>query len=203
MKTVVLDLGGVLIDWDPRALYRDLLPAAEVDGFLAEIGFAEWNHAQDAGEHSWADAVEALAERHPHRRELIAAYPARFAETLVGPIEGSVAVLHELHARRTPLLALTNWSVETFAHARAVFDFLGLFDAIVVSGEERVAKPDERLFRVLLERHRLDPADTFFVDDAPANVATAARLGMTARLFTTPEALRRDLVAAGLLDDRG
>jgi 2-haloacid dehalogenase len=200
--TVVLDLGGVLIHWDPRHLYRRLMPEDEVDDFLEEIGFREWNHAQDASSRPWAEAVELLAARHPHRRELIAAYPSRFGETLLGPIEGTVEILHELHAAGTPLLALTNWSAETFGHARARFGFLELFDGIVVSGEEEVAKPDPRIFAVLVDRFDLDPARTLFVDDVPANVDAAAAAGLQAVQFTSPAALRDDLTACGVLAPR-
>jgi 2-haloacid dehalogenase len=196
--TVVFDLGGVLIDWDPRYLYRQLLPDDEVEAFLDEIGFAAWNHAQDAGG-TWSEAVAAHVARHPHRRELIEAYPQRFLETLGGPIPGTVAILEELHARGVPLLALTNWSAETFRIARREFGFLDLFDAIVVSGEERVAKPDPRIFQILLDRHGLDAAHTIVIDDAPANVTAAREAGLVAIRYESPSALREQLVAAGLL----
>lgn len=200
VDAVVFDLGGVLVEWDPRLLYRSMLGADEaVDEFLDEVGFAEWNHAVDAGERTWAEAVEQLAAEHPHRRDLIAAYPARFAETLAGPIEGTVALLRELHHDGIRLVALTNWSVELFPHARDRFDFLGLFEGIVVSGEERVAKPDPRIFELLIERYRLDPARTLFVDDRADNVDAARRAGLRGTVFTDPAALRRELSAAGLL----
>lgn len=200
ITTVVFDLGGVLIDWDPRHLYRQLLATDEdVDRFLDEVGFVAWNHGVDAGASTWAEAVEALAADHPHHRELIAAYPARFAETLVGPIDGSVEVLHELAAQGTRLLALTNWSAETFPVARDRFDFLHVFDAIVVSGEEGVAKPDAAVFGVLVDRHGLDPGATVFVDDRPANIDAAQDIGMVGVLFTSPQQLRADLEAVGAL----
>ncbi|MGZ4597965.1 MAG: HAD family hydrolase [Actinomycetes bacterium] len=196
-STVVFDLGGVLIDWDPRHLYRRLLPDDEIDDFLDEIGFAEWNHAQDAGG-SWDEAVEALAARHPHRRELIAAYPRRYPETMAGPIEGTVRLLTQLRAAGTRLLALTNWSAETFHHAVSTFGFLEMFEDIVVSGVEGVAKPDPRLFTLLIERFALVPAETVFIDDSAANVAAAAELGLTALRFRDPDALRADLRRLGL-----
>jgi 2-haloacid dehalogenase len=196
---VVFDLGGVLIDWDPRYLYRRLLPPEEVDPFLDEVGFAAWNHEQDAGG-SWTSAVAKHSALFPHRRDLLAAYPARFAETLDGPIEGNVEILRELHDRGTRLLALTNWSAETFPHAEETFDFLRWFEGVVVSGVEGVAKPDPVLFRLVLDRYRLDPAATVFVDDSPANVEAAAGLGLRALLFHDPETLRRDLSRLGLLD---
>ena len=198
IDTVVFDLGGVLIDWDPRYLYRRLMPEDEVDAFLDEIGFAAWNHAQDAGG-SWADAVAAHAALHPHRRELIEAYPERFVDTLGGPIPGTVAILDELHAAGVPLLALSNWSAETFQVARREYAFLDLFDAIVVSGEEQVAKPDRRIFAILIERHRLDAAHTLFIDDSEANIAAARSAGLVTIHYESPGRLREQLVRFGLL----
>ena len=199
---VVFDLGGVLIRWDPHHLYRQLMPEDEVDAFLDEVGFHAWNHEQDAGA-SWGPAVEEHAALFPHRRELLAAYPARFAESLDGPVEGTVAILAELHAAGTRLVALTNWSAELFPHAEATFDFLVLFEGIVVSGREGVAKPDPAAFDLLLSRYDLDPARTVFVDDSPANVAAAAAAGFIALAFTTPDRLRADLTRLGLLDGAG
>jgi 2-haloacid dehalogenase len=200
VDAVVFDLGGVLVEWDPRHLYRSMLGRDEdVEEFLDEVGFAEWNSTVDAGDWTWAEAVEDLTARHPHRRELIAAYPARFTETLAGPIEGSVEVLRELHRAGVRLVALTNWSVELFPHARERFDFLELFEGIVVSGEERLAKPDRRIFELLLDRHRLDPARTVFVDDREDNVAAARAAGMRGLVFRDPDTLRSDLAGLGLL----
>lgn len=198
--SVVFDLGGVLIDWDPRLLYRTLLPAEEVEAFLAEVEFDAWNHEQDAGRAA-AEAVAAAAARFPHRRELLAAYFERFPETLAGELDGSVQVLDELRRRgEVRLLALTNWSAELFPHARERFSFLDWFEGVVVSGEERVAKPDPRIFAVLIERYALDPARTIYVDDRAVNVEAARAAGLTGELFTDPAALRAALQARGLLD---
>jgi 2-haloacid dehalogenase len=202
LTAVVFDLGGVLIDWDPRHLYRRLMPEHEIDGFLAEIGFAEWNHAQDAGA-PWAGAVESLCARHPHRRELIAAYPKRYNETLAGAIAGTVDILTALHDRGTRLLALTNWSAETFPSARAEFDFLEIFEGIVVSGEEGVAKPDPRLFQVLIDRFELTPEATVYIDDSAVNVDAAAGHGFVALRFRDPDYLGEDLRRLGLLPAHG
>jgi len=202
ITTVVFDLGGVLIDWDPRYLYRKLMAEDEVEPFLAEIGFFAWNHAQDAGG-PWSDAVEALATEHPHRRDLIAAFPDRFPETLGGAIEGTVALLEELRRAGTRLLALTNWSSETFPVARDTFGFLEHFEGIVVSGEEGVGKPDPALFQILLERYALVPHQTVFIDDSAANVSAAAELGLVALRFSDPGRLRADLSRLGLLDGAG
>jgi 2-haloacid dehalogenase len=195
---VVFDLGGVLVDWDPRYLYRQLLPADEVEGFLAEVDFAAWNLRADAGGR-WADAVAEHAARFPHRADLLAAYPARFRETLGGEVPGTVELLRDLHETGVRLLALTNWSAETFPHARAMFAFLSLFEDVVVSGEERLAKPDLALFRLVLDRYHLDPARTVFVDDSPRNVAAAADAGLLALRFHDAPRLRADLARLGLL----
>lgn len=201
--TVVFDLGGVLIDWDPRYLYRQLLGTdAEVEAFLDEVGFADWNHSVDAGSTTWADAVDALSAAHPRHRDLIEAYPARFAETLAGPVAGSVEVLRELHGQGVRLLALTNWSAETFPVARERFDFLGLFEDVVVSGAEQVAKPDPEIFALLVRRHGLDPARTLFVDDKQANIDAAETAGLVGLLFTDARTLRADLESAGVLRRR-
>ena len=199
IEAMIWDLGGVLIRWDPRAAYRTLLPDAEIDQFLEEIGFVAWNHANDAGR-PMAAAIEQLAGRFPHRRALIEAYQERFAATLIGPVPGSVQVLQRLRdAGTVRLLALTNWSADTFHHARRDYDFLAWFEAIVVSGEEGMAKPEPELFRRMVERHRLDAASTLFVDDSAANVDAARSVGITALPFTGAGRLEANLVRLGLL----
>jgi 2-haloacid dehalogenase len=199
VKAVVFDLGGVLIDWDPRYLYRKLLAdEAAVEEFLATVCTPEWNAELDRGR-PFAEGVAELVERHPVHAAAIAAYHERWPEMLGGDIPGTVELLAELRAAGVPLFALTNWSAETIGFARARFEFLGWFDGVVVSGEERLVKPDPRLFRRLLDRFGLAAEATLFVDDAPANVAAARRLGLDAVHFTGPGQLRRDLTGRGLL----
>jgi 2-haloacid dehalogenase len=198
-SAVVFDLGGVLIDWDPRRLYRKLLPdAASVEAFLAEVCTADWNYQQDAGR-TCAEAVAELSARHPDRAELIAAYYGRWEEMLGGALEGAVAILEELDAAGMPLYALTNWSRETFPIARARFPFLARFRGILVSGEERLAKPDPRIYRLLLDRYRLDPAGCIYIDDHLANVDAAHAAGMTGIRFESAEQLRRELAGRSIL----
>jgi len=195
IKAVVLDLGGVLIDWDPRYLYRKLLAdEAAVEEFLATVCTPEWNAEQDRGR-PFAEGVAELVERHPAHAAAIAAYAERWPEMLAGEIGGSVEVLAELRAAGVPLYALTNWSAETFVVARERFEFLGWFDGVLVSGEERMIKPDPRFFKLLQDRFGLAPEATFYVDDSEANVAAARRLGFDAVRFTGPEQLRRELAA--------
>ena len=198
-KAVVFDLGGVLIDWDPRYLYRKLLAdEAAVEEFLATVCTPEWNAELDRGR-PFAEGVAELVERHPEHAAAIAAYHERWPEMLAGDLPGTVEVLAELRAAGVPLYALTNWSAETFAITRGRFEWLDWFDALLVSGEERMTKPDPAFFRLLLDRFGLDPGATVFVDDSEANVAAARELGIDAVRFTGPDRLRRELSARRIL----
>jgi 2-haloacid dehalogenase len=197
---VVFDLGGVLIDWNPRHLYRKLFVGEEaaMEDFLATVCTPEWNRCQDAGR-SFVDGARLLKVQYPEKAELIDAYGARFDEMLAGPIAGSVDILAELRDRGTPLYGLTNWSAETFAPARERFAFLSWFWGILVSGEVKIIKPDPRMFELLIERFAIDPYDTVYIDDAEVNTAAARPFGIHAIHFTIPAALREELVELELL----
>ena len=201
IDAVVFDLGAVLIDWNPRYLYRRLFDGDEVamERFLTEVCTPEWNRRQDAGR-TWAEAVESLVAEHPDQADLIRAYRSSWLEMLGGSIDGTVAIFDELRARGVPLFALSNWSTETWPMAVERFPFLGGFTDILISGEAGVAKPDPRIYRILIERDRLDPARTVFIDDVPANVEGARAAGFVGIVFTDPDSLRRELVGLGLLD---
>ncbi|RUL62604.1 HAD family phosphatase [Dyella dinghuensis] len=200
MDTVIFDLGNVLIAWDPRRLYRSLIEdEAQMEWFLREVCNSEWNEQQDAGR-PWAEGTALLRARFPKHAELIDAYHLRWKETLVGPIDGSVAILAELKARGVRLLALTNWSQETFPVAQRLYPFLQWFEGIVVSGEERLVKPDPRIYQRLLERYAVDPATTLYIDDSARNVAAAEALGMHGWWFRDPAGLRERLVELGVLE---
>jgi 2-haloacid dehalogenase len=196
---VVFDLGGVLIDWNPRYLYRQLIDDEQrIERFLAEVCHPKWNEEQDRGR-SFAEAIEEAVARHPGERALIEAYHHRWDEMLAGPIRGSVEILRELKQAGFELHALTNWSVEKFPIARERYDFLDWFESILVSGEVGLIKPDPRIFRLLLESIGRSAADSVYVDDNATNVAAALALGFDAIHFRDPERLRRDLVRRGVL----
>lgn len=198
VDTVVFDLGGVLVDWDPRYLYRSLFDdEAAMERFLAEVCTPEWNLAQDAGR-PWAEAVAMLSAQHPRHAEHIAAYRTRWLDTLRGPIQPTVDLLGELREQGVRLYALTNWSQETFPLARERFDFLGWFEGIVVSGEEQLIKPDPEIFRRLIQRYAIEPAHTLYIDDSLRNVAAAEALGMHGWHFQSADALRAHMRALGL-----
>jgi 2-haloacid dehalogenase len=199
-RAVVFDLGGVLIDWDPRHLYRKLFGGDDVamENFLATVCTHEWHRHHDAGR-SFAEGARLLKLLHPDKAELIDAFGARADEMIAGPIVGTLAVLQELHHRGTPLYALSNWPAESFPLARRRFDFLGLFCGILISGEEGVSKPDRRIYELLIERCAIDPESAIYIDDSPANVAAARPFGSHTIRFTDPPALRADLTELGLL----
>jgi 2-haloacid dehalogenase len=197
---VVFDLGGVLIDWDPRHLYRKLFAGDEaaVEHFLANVCTHEWNRSQDAGR-SFAEGARLLKADHPDKAALIDAYCARFDEMMPGPIAGSVDILAELKALGTPLYCLTNFSAETYPATFERFEFLRWFEGILVSGEVGIIKPDPRIFELLIERFAMDPRRAVYIDDVEANVTAARPFGIHAIRFTTAAALRSELVELGLL----
>ena len=199
-QVVVFDLGGVLIDWNPRYLYRQLIEdEAAMELFLTEVCHATWNEEQDRGR-SFAAALEEAIARHPGQRALIEAYHHRWEEMLAGPLAGSVAILEELKDAGCELHALTNWSAEKFPIARERYAFLTWFETIVVSGEHGLIKPDPKIFELLLERIGHRASECIYVDDNPKNVEAAAALGFDAVRFASPEELRRDLVRRGALE---
>jgi 2-haloacid dehalogenase len=204
IEAVVFDLGGVIIDWNPRHLYRKLFPGDEagMERFLAEVCTPEWNAALDRGR-PFAEGIAELKAAHPDRVPLIEAYRDRWIEMLDGAIPGSVEILGELRERGVPFYALSNWSAETYPEAEPRFDFLAWFRGVLISGEVGVAKPEPAIFERLCERFRLQPGTTLFVDDAPPNVEAARGLGFAAALFRGAPDLRARLVAAGLLDGLG
>ena len=200
---VVYDLGGVLIDWNPRHLYRKLIEdETTMEWFLAEVCHTAWNEEQDRGR-SFAAAIEEAAARHPEYRPLIEAYFERWAEMMAGEIEGAVAILEELRTSGHELHALTNWSAETFPHARERFAFLDWFESILVSADVGLIKPDPAIFRLLLQRIGRTPAECIYIDDNPKNVASAAALGLDAIAFQGAAELRAELEGRGLLDGTG
>ena len=200
IKNIVFDLGGVLVDWNPRYLYRKIFNTeAEVDWFLEYICTGEWNAQQDAGR-TMAEATQLLLERHPEHQHEIIAYYDRWTEMFSGPIEGTVQILDELKAKSDyRLLALTNWSAETFPTALKLFDFFSWFEGIVVSGDEKLIKPDHRLYQVLFDRYDIQPQETVFIDDTLPNVYAAAELGVRSIHFSSPEQLQLDLRDTGVL----
>ena len=203
IKALLFDLGNVLIEWEPRQLYRKIFGGdhAAMEYFLEHICSSEWNRRIDAGL-PFAHAVAELQQRHPDHAGPIAAWQQRWPEMLGGPIEGTVAILRETRAAGYRVCALSNWSAETFPIARMRFEFLQWFERIVVSGEVGLAKPDPAIFELALRECALEPSTTLFIDDVPENVATARTLGLQAIRFEHPGQLRTELARLGVLGAR-
>lgn len=199
MKTIVFDLGGVLIDWNPRYLYKKIFACEEeMEWFLQTVCPPAWNVRQDAGR-PFVEGILEAKEKYPKYAPQIEAYFSRWDEMLGGCVKGSPEILRDVKARGHKTYALTNWSAETFPLACAKFGFLSEFDGIVVSGAEKLAKPDPAIFKRLLERFNLNAPDCIFIDDNADNVAAAAQLGFETVLFTDAPSLRRELVERGVL----
>ena len=196
---VVFDIGNVLVHWEPRALYRKIFATeAEVDWFIANVCNSAWNLEQDRGR-SFAAAVREATARFPEHAEAIAAYDLRWHETVPGPIDGTVEILEDPRQRSTPLYAISNFNQDKFRETLERFAFLGVFRDIVVSGDERILKPDPAIYRLRLDRNSLAASSCVFIDDSEKNVRGAEAVGMKAIHFTTPDALRTELAGMGLL----
>jgi len=199
IKNIIFDLGGVLIDWNPRYVFKDYFMTEEAtEHFLKHICSPEWNEKQDAGR-TFADATIALIAEFPHYDAEIRQYYGRWEDMLADDLPDTVQLLGRLLDSGTyRVLALTNWSEESFPVALAKFDFLHKFEGILVSGTERLAKPDPAIFHLMCERYDLIPSQTIFIDDNIRNVDSANQLGFHAIHFLHAEDLRTQLVTRGV-----
>jgi 2-haloacid dehalogenase len=199
IEAVVFDIGGVLLDWSPRHLYRKLFDdEEEMSAFLDEVCTMAWHDAHDRGR-PFDESCAELAARHPDHAELIWAWARRSEEMIAGPITGSVEILRQLKARGVPCYALTNMEAETYPRRLRTYDFMALFDGAVVSALEGVAKPDVEIFERLLERFGLTAARTLMIDDSARNLEVARSLGMRTVHFRTAAELRSALEERRLL----
>lgn len=195
----VFDVGGVLMDWSPFHLTDRMgFDRAEAQAVLDEIGFEAWNMALDGG-NLWAPSVESLAGAFPQHADFITALDKRWPETVSGLIEGSVSLLEQLLLRDEPVYAITNFSSEKWRLSLDLFPILQRFDGVIVSGDEKLLKPDPAIYWKLIDRYDLQPKSCVFIDDRQDNVDGAKSIGMDAVRFTTPERLRADLKERALL----
>lgn len=192
-KIVVFDVGAVLIDWNPDYLYRKLIiDDAERAHFFENVCTREWNVLQDGGR-TWADGVAERIAKFPGHADLIRAYDTRWTEMISGAVHDVVAIKAELRAQGIPTYAITNFSSEKWVIAQENYPFLKEFDGVIVSGDEKLLKPDPRIYHVLLNRYGLDAASCFFIDDVPANIEAAKAVGMAGHVFTNAADLRKSL----------
>jgi len=198
LRAVVFDLGGVLVDWDPRYLYRKLIPdEAEKEAFLGAICTQTWNQEQDRGR-SLQAGTQWLIKRHPEQQPLIEAFYGRWNEMMAGAMPGSEALFEDVRATNLGVFALSNWSSETFPLAEARFEFLRRFDDRLISGHEGLIKPDPAIFELALERFSLQPDTAVFIDDVEVNVQAANSNGFIGIHFRSAPQVRAELIAAGV-----
>ena len=183
IRNIIFDFGGVLLDWNPRYLYREYFhDDAKMEWFLANVCNADWNIQQDAGR-PFSEAVSLLEKKYPEWAEPIRMYDKYWYKMLKCELPGSIDLLKELKGRGYGIYGLTNWSSEKIGYAFENYSFFKLFDGIVVSGEEKVAKPDPRIYRILLDRYGLAAGECVFIDDNQDNVNAAKALGINAIRF--------------------
>ncbi len=190
ITTIIFDLGGVLIDWNPRYVYRQIFDTEEkIDWFFENICTNEWNENQDAGR-SLKEATEELVAKYPEYEKEVRAYYDRWEEMLGGPISETVEILRSLkETKKYKMYALTNWSAETFPVALKRYGFLNWFDGIVMSGEERTRKPFPEIYQVLLNRFEVTNSEAVFIDDNLRNIKGAEAMGIAGIHFQSPQQL--------------
>jgi len=198
--TIIFDLGAVLIDWNPRYLYRKIFKTEqEISWFLENICTSEWNDEQDAGR-SFEEATAELISKHPEWETPIRAWYERWQETIPGPIHETVDILKILkESEKYRLYALTNWSAQTFPWALDTFDFLHWFEGIVVSGVEKMKKPQPEFYQILFDRYKVDPQKTLFIDDNAKNIVGGKLVGLTTIHFSSAAQLQDELNQYGIL----
>jgi 2-haloacid dehalogenase len=198
IQAVIFDLGGVVIDWNPALLYRKVFAGdeAKMATFLSQICPPEWNEKQDAGR-PLAEATEERVAAHPEWEREIRAFYGRWPEMIGGSIPGTADIMRELAALGVRLFALSNWSAETFPFVRDRFGELKLFERIFLSGEHKIAKPDERFYRIALDGIPIPAGNLLFIDDSQRNIAAAERIGLRSLAFRGAQELRGDLRAMG------
>lgn len=205
LDAVIFDVGAVLIDWNPRYLYAKIFldaagqpDDARIDWFLDTICTSDWNIEQDKGR-PIAEANAELIAKHPDYKAEIEAFYGRFQEMISGPIQGSVDAMAALGARGLPIYGLTNFCGETFPPTTERFAFLRDFVGVVVSGDEKMKKPDPAIFHLITTRYALTPTTTLFIDDSAANIASANELGFQTHHFLGEDGLLADLRGRGLI----
>lgn len=199
LEAVIFDLGGVLVDWDPRHLYRDLIAdEAALERFVTEVCPMSWHRRLDAGE-SFAAAIAERITQFPREAALIRAYDTGWPRMFKGQIAGTVDLLSALDAAGMPLYAITNFPTEKWSEFLASYPFSQRFRDVIVSGREGIIKPDRRIYDLAMRRFQVRPEHTLFIDDRADNAAAAAAVGFRTHHFSDPARLEAALREAGLI----
>lgn len=200
INTIIFDLGNVLIDWNPEYVFDKMFDDKEKKKYFFEnICTMDWNEMQDAGR-PIKEATEELLQKHPEWKEYIQAYYGQWKDMLGGPIHDTVEIFRQLkESGRYKMYALTNWSAELFPYALDMYEFLHWFDGRVVSGEEKMRKPNPEFYQVLLQRFNVQPGEALFIDDNLRNIKAAEEMGIRSIHFQSPEQLKEELKTLQLL----
>ena len=200
IKAIIFDFGNVLLEWNPRYVYQRYFPndPEAMERFLQEVNFMEWNLHQDKGR-PFTEGVAVLSRDFPQYAHLIQAYHDNWIDSLGESIAGTVEIMKELKQAGYPLYGLSNWSAETFPHARKKHEFFDLLDDFVISGEVGHVKPHPEIFQITLDRIGRPAQECLFIDDSLANVQQTQTLGFATVQFESPEQLRSHLVDFGIL----
>ncbi|HEY3475307.1 MAG TPA: HAD family phosphatase, partial [Anaerolineales bacterium] len=198
IKAIIFDFGNVLLEWNPRYVYRRFFPddPEGMERFLEEVNFMDWNLHPDKGR-PFADGVAILSREFPHYSHLIRAYHENWIDSLGESLSGTVQIMKELKQASYPLYGLSNWSAETFPHARQKHDFFNLLDDFVISGEVGHVKPHPEIFQIMLDRIGRSANECLFIDDSMTNIEQAKKMGFVTIHFQSPEQLRADLHELG------
>jgi len=198
IKNIVFDFGGVLVEWNPRYLYKKLFNNEEqMEDFLQNICTPDWNEQQDAGR-SLSEATNLLVHKHPEHESMIRAYYDRWEEMLIDDISENVSVLNQLKGKYR-LFGLSNWSGETFPTAFKRFPFFEEFEGIVISGDENMKKPDPEIYSLLLNRYQIEAENSIFIDDNADNIRVAKEIGFSTVHFNNGTDLEVELKKMNLL----
>ena len=193
IKNIILDFGGVLVDWNPHRLLDNYFGSREkADWFIANVCTGEWNAEMDAGK-PFAQGIKELSAKYPEWAYEIQLYFDRWIDMIGGEVPGMLQLVRELKQQGYKLYGLTNWSAETFCQVRHKFEVFDLLDGMLVSGEEKMLKPAPEFFKLLLDRFGINPAESLFIDDNQPNVDGAIRFGFNAIRFENAENLRKQL----------
>jgi len=199
IRAIIFDFGNVLLEWNPRLVYRRFFQnEQEMEQFLHDVNFMDWNLQQDKGR-SFAEGVAELSKEFPQYAELIQAYHDNWIHSIGNSLTGTIEIMERLKNAGYQLYGLSNWSAETFPIARDKYDFFNLLDDIVISGEVGAVKPDPEIFEILLKRIIRPASQCLFIDDALANVEAARTLGFATVHFQSPEQLENELQKLELL----
>ncbi len=200
IQAILFDFGNVLLEWNPRHVYRRYFPnnEAAMERFLHEVNFMDWNLQQDKGR-TFAEGVAELSKQFPHYSDLIQAYPDHWKDSIGNYFEGTVEIMKQLKKSGYPLYGLSNWSAETFPIALKKYDFFDLLDDIIISGEVGVVKPEPEIFNITLQRIGRAAHECLFIDDALANIEQAQRMGFATIHFQSPQQLEKELYNLQLL----